>query len=281
LAVGVAFLVAVIAAHGIFLGRIHAWRTRPYATVGGGVDWSDLLIFAPIIAIAAYFAFRGSLRARLILIGMLLYTAYGYFVVTYHSFIRHIWSSFPVGQHVIPNALVFALSAIAFTLGLRDTDPELVKKAYAKGASVKAVSIFLAVFGILSAAVWFLGVFVTRHDAVGIGIMHVVLLRGADWLLHVAYFVSLVATARMLALRKPAGFVFTPVLFVFAIEQWIEIGGEELSKIIRHLDNDLGFVFFVAAVMLTLIGFLIRFLRGLTDSLSTPEAGQVADDLQA
>lgn len=73
-----AVLVACAALGGLFVPSIYARETASWAAQGTGQDWVDLLLVAPALAVAGVHSLRGSLRARLVLGGALVYTAYSF-----------------------------------------------------------------------------------------------------------------------------------------------------------------------------------------------------------
>ncbi len=78
-----AALVACAALGGIFLPSTYARETASWAAQGTGMDWVNLLLVAPALAIAGVLALRGSRRARLVLGGALLYTLYAFLLYTF------------------------------------------------------------------------------------------------------------------------------------------------------------------------------------------------------
>jgi hypothetical protein len=77
-----AALVACGALGGIFLPSTYARETASWAAQGTGQDWVNLLLVAAALAIAGVLALRGSLRARLVLGGGLVYTLYAFLLYT-------------------------------------------------------------------------------------------------------------------------------------------------------------------------------------------------------
>src|SRR4051812_44189838 len=74
----IAVLVVVAAMAGIFSPAIYARETASWAAQGVGQDWVDLVIAGPALAIAGLVALGGDRRARLVVGGLLLYTAYSF-----------------------------------------------------------------------------------------------------------------------------------------------------------------------------------------------------------
>ncbi len=78
-----AALVAWSALGGIFLPSTYARETASWAAQGTGQDWVNLLLVAPTLAFGAVRALRGSVRARLLLGGALVYTVYSYLLYAF------------------------------------------------------------------------------------------------------------------------------------------------------------------------------------------------------
>lgn len=78
-----AALVAWSALGGIFLPSTYARETASWAAQGEGQDWVNLLVVAPTLAIGGVRALRGSLRARLVVGGALIYTVYSFLLYAF------------------------------------------------------------------------------------------------------------------------------------------------------------------------------------------------------
>ena len=78
-----AALVAWSALGGIFLPSTYARETASWAAQGAGQDWVNLLVVAPALSIGGVRALRGSLRARLVVGGALLYTVYSFLLYAF------------------------------------------------------------------------------------------------------------------------------------------------------------------------------------------------------
>jgi len=79
----IAVLVACCSLGGIFLPSTYARETASWAAQGLGQDWVNLLIVAPALAIAGVRSLCGSLGARLIVGGALLYTTYSFLLYAF------------------------------------------------------------------------------------------------------------------------------------------------------------------------------------------------------
>lgn len=78
-----AAFVAMSAAGGLFLPSIYARETSVWAAQAVGQDWINLVVVAPWLAITGALARRGSVKARLLLGGALVYTAYSFVIYAF------------------------------------------------------------------------------------------------------------------------------------------------------------------------------------------------------
>jgi hypothetical protein len=97
----------------VFQEAIYGRETSDWAAQSVGQDFANLLAF-PVLLGAAFFAARGSMRAHLIWIGLLIYSAYTYAI---YAFALHFGPLFLVW------VAVFGLSVYALIGALVNVDP--------------------------------------------------------------------------------------------------------------------------------------------------------------
>lgn len=144
LTVPVAILVAIAAGVGFFYEDLY--RDAPYfAAQAVGQDLITLIVALPVLVISALLAGRGSGRAHLVWLGVLVYLVYSYII-------------YAIAVQFNPLFLVYVAllgcSLYALIGGLATTDFAQIKARFSRGAPVRAVSIFLAVLAVLFYFMW-------------------------------------------------------------------------------------------------------------------------------
>lgn len=130
---------------GVFLPGTYARETPSWATQGIGQDIANLFCVLPAMLIGLRFAFRGSVRATLVWLGLLIYIVYSYVL---YAFFLHFgpWFLVYVG--------VLGLSAYALFGAVIHINLENISRALGNNPRAKLVSILLLVFGFLFAVQW-------------------------------------------------------------------------------------------------------------------------------
>lgn len=108
-------------------------------------DWVTVLLGVPLLAISCLFAGKGSLRARLLLAGTLVYFLYTY---TSYSFLCMYNPLFLV------YVALMSVSFFALVLVLRSFDLVLIKKAFSADLPVRTIGVFILVFACAIALMW-------------------------------------------------------------------------------------------------------------------------------
>src|SRR3990172_3256670 len=104
---------AVTSAAGIFVESVYAKESAAWAAQGVGQDIVNLILVCPALAATAYGAGKGSLRAELVWVGLLIYAVYSY--VLYALFVHF-------NVLFLPYVAVLGLSAYALCGALATHD---------------------------------------------------------------------------------------------------------------------------------------------------------------
>jgi hypothetical protein len=140
----IAVLVAIAAGVGFFIEDIY--RDTPLnAAQAVGQDLITLVVALPTLVVSAILAARGSRRAHLVWLGVLVYLVYTY--VMYALAIQF-------NPLFLVYVALLGCSLYALIGGLATTDFARIKARFSRGTPVKAVSIFLAVVAVLFYFVW-------------------------------------------------------------------------------------------------------------------------------
>lgn len=133
------FGAAAASAAGVFIPSTYAKETANWAAQGVGQDIVNLFIGFPAILISAYFVNKGSYRAFLLWLGLLIYLIYSYIL---YSFFIHFGPWFPV------YVFVLGASFYAFTGSLMSLDKNIIAGNFIN-SKVKAASLFLMFISVM------------------------------------------------------------------------------------------------------------------------------------
>lgn len=142
--VPLAATLVVASAAGAF-GGAYVNEAPSWAAQGAGQDLANLFLVAPLLVATATFAARGSLRALLIWMGLLLYVAYSYVL---YAFFVHFNRMFLI----YVATLGFAFYAIVGTL--LSIDRASVAATFRAAGQTLPISAVLMGVGLLFAALW-------------------------------------------------------------------------------------------------------------------------------
>jgi hypothetical protein len=145
LSVPIAVLAMAASLAGVLSDRTYAAETANWAAQARGQDVANLVLAYPALLVAAWLAKRGSLRAYLVWLGVLVYSAYSYLL--YAGFL-HFSGWFPF--HVA----VLGLSVFALVGGVAALEPDTVRGALSDRAPLRPTGTLLVVMGLLFAALW-------------------------------------------------------------------------------------------------------------------------------
>lgn len=144
LTIPIAILLAIAAGSGVFVNGLY--RDNAYfASQALGQDLISLLVALPALIISAIPTHRGSARARLVWLGMLVYLVYSYMIA---AFVVRFNSLFLV------YVALLGCSLYALIGGLVTTDMAAIKSSFSDKTPVRAVSVFLGVLMVLFYFLW-------------------------------------------------------------------------------------------------------------------------------
>jgi hypothetical protein len=140
----IAILLAVAAGGGLFITGLYRDASN-LAAQAVGQDLISLAIVLPILITTAILAHRGSVRARLVWLGTLVYLVYCYALL-----------AFDIKFNLLFLVYVALLGCSLYALigGLVTADMAGIKASFAGKAPVKTVSVYLAVLGALFYFLW-------------------------------------------------------------------------------------------------------------------------------
>jgi hypothetical protein len=126
-------------------GHAYVNETPSWAAQGAGQDLANLAVVVPLLLSSAYLAWRGSIRALLVWVGVLLYLLYSYVL---YAFYVHFNPFFLV--YVATLGMTFyAVAGVVLT-----TDYGRVAQTFDRQSHVKGMSVFLMAVSVLFALLW-------------------------------------------------------------------------------------------------------------------------------
>jgi hypothetical protein len=209
LSVVVAALVAAASAAGMFSGSVYARETAVWAAQGMGQDAINLFVVVPALVVCAHLVGKGSFRALLVWLGLLIYVVYSYLM---YAFSVHFGPVFPV--------YVAALGLGFYTLfgSLFSMDRSALAAAFPPTLRVKPAAAYLLFSGVAFSGLWLSEIaraLAAGTDPAGlaetglpVNFVHV---EDLGFILP-----GMIVTSALLLKRKTAGCLFAVPLMVFA-----------------------------------------------------------------
>lgn len=195
---------------GLFFPSTYAEETRLQAAQCFGMDLGNLVVIVPALVIAAFLALRGSIAARLVWMGTLVYLCYNYLNYT---FAVHFNSMFLAYCGVLGLSF-YALAGSFLTLPIQD-----IARLYSPRAPARTTAIVLLLMGMVTVFHW-LGEIIPAllGGRVPQAVRDSGLLTEAVAVLDLAFLAPACVIAAILLLqRKPLGFVLGPVVLTFLV----------------------------------------------------------------
>ncbi len=216
LAAAAAILMAISSAAGVFESRTYARETQLWAAEAVGQDIANLFCVFPAILIALHFANRGSVRASLLAIGLLIYVVYSY--VLYAFFVHF-------GPWFLVYVAVLALSAYALAGSVIHIGSHETLRLSGAGRSSKTASLLLLVLGFLFAAMWLSEIVrALLSGTAPAGVTDTGLPVNPVHVLDLAFLLpGMILTAISMRQGKPLGLLFAVPLLTFSAAMGIAI----------------------------------------------------------
>jgi len=141
-------VVAVLGAVASLASLLHPQVYRDAMTLrvqAHGQDWVTLVIGVPLLVVSLVFSVRGSLRARLVWLGALVYFLYTYASYTFGAAYNDLFLLY---------VALFSFSFFAFVLGMMSLDVRDIRFRFSERTPEKIVATYFVVFGLLIAFQW-------------------------------------------------------------------------------------------------------------------------------
>ena len=251
----IAILIAAAAIMGIVDPRIYARETASWAAQGIGQDWINAIICAPALLASGAAALRGSRRARVLVGGLLLYTAYSFAI---YAIAMHFHQLFLVYCSLLGGS-TFALIDLVVAQSQEGTPPWRGGRTL---TWITAVTLFgvAAVFGLL----WLAQIIPALVNGVDPeGLQEVGLAANPVHVLDLSLLLPAMVVAGVALLRRrPLGNLLAPILLGFGVMMALAIGGMVVLMYLRHVAVDATPVIAMAIIASACLAVLVAVLRG-------------------
>lgn len=136
---------ALASAAGLFVPAVYAKESASWAAQGIAQDLVNLVVAVPLLAVSTWYVRKGSVRALVVWLGVLIYVVYSYVM---YAFFVHFGPVFPV--------YVAVLGVSSFALGgaVAGIDLEELQHRWPANFRRRSVSAFLIFVGVAFGAMW-------------------------------------------------------------------------------------------------------------------------------
>lgn len=242
---------------GILVDAVYAKETESWAAQSVAQDIANLLSL-PALAALAGLAARGSLRAYLVWLSVLAFSAYSYVI---YAFTIHF------GPLFLLYVTVLGLSLSALVGGLASLDAERVKASFDASAPVRSTGALVIVLGSLFALLWLSTIVpATIEGTTPSELVDAGLKTNPVHVLDLAVFLPAALVAGALVRRRRAlGYVLAPLVLTTVALFGLAIVCIQAVFAARDLDAVSGVAAGMAIVTVVVLFQLGRFLRAADD----------------
>jgi hypothetical protein len=201
---------------GLSVSKIYAGLTPAFLPQALAQDIANLAVVSPVWLILAALALRGSLRAYLLWLGVLIFTVYNYVIYTF---------SIPFGPLFLLWVAVFGMCIFSLIGGITAIDHKAVKSSFTSRRATIVVAWFLIITAVLFGLLWL------SEDVPALlsgtrpqSLIDMALPTNPVHILDLGFFLPAVfATEILLIKKKPIAYTITPAFIVFLILTGIPI----------------------------------------------------------
>lgn len=200
-------LMAWVSYLGIFVSDTYARETLNWASQAIGQDYVNLFLAAPALIISAYFINKGSLKAYLVWLGVLIYVIYSYIL---YAFFIHF------GPHFLVYVAVLGLSFYSLVGSLSDVGWDSLPDIFS-GVKVAHAKMLLSGVALMFSFLWLSDIMdALSKNSLPAGVADIGLWVNPIQVLDLAFLLpGAVITALLLGKKKSAGYLFAVPLMVF------------------------------------------------------------------
>jgi hypothetical protein len=252
----IAVLAATAALTGLLDGRIYAREALTWAMEGMGQDLVTMIIVIPAFVISGYLAARGSIRALLVWLGLLIYFIYSYIL---YAFFIHF------GPLFLVYTAILGLSVYAMIVSLYNIEPTRIAASFGARTPINLLSWFLYAFVALFTVLWLADIaqgltsttFPENIADLGLPVNPVEVLDLG------LYFPGVAITAHLLKKKHPLGYLFTAPVLVFGVFMGLAVIGMSVTMTLKGISFAVAPVITMGLTALASLGMVILFLKGI------------------
>jgi len=232
---------------------IYADLTPAFLPQALAQDIANLAVVSPMWLVLAVLAWRGSLRAYLLWLGVLTFTVYNYVIYTF---------SIPFGSLFLLWVAVFGMSIYSLIGGVTAVDHQVVESFFASRRAIQVVAWFLIITAILFCLLWL------SEDLPALlsntrpqSLVDLALPTNPVHILDLGFFLpAVIATGVMLIKRKSLAYTLVPSFIVFLILIGIPVLITPVVQAVRGETAAWGVVVPIGTLTVLLLGLLIWLL---------------------
>ncbi len=253
LTLAIVVLVLLASSAGLALKSIYAREVPSWAVQAYGQDIANLVTVA-VLLIAVYFFNKGSVKAFLVWIGVLLTLLYAYVI---YAFAAHFNSLFLVYVAIV------GLSFYTFFGSMIGLQLDSLQPYFAATTKARAVSVFLLLVALLFALLWLSeDIPALVSGKVPPSVMENGLLTNPVHVLDLGLLLpAMVITAMLLWRKKLLGYLFAIPLLVFSILTGIGILATFLVAGSQSMPTSLGVELVIAVIVAVSLVLSVLYLR--------------------
>lgn len=257
---------------GLGVGGFYANLTPAFLPQALAQDVANLALAAPALLVCAILALRGSLRARLVWLGVLAFTVYNYVIYTF---------SIPFGPLFPVWVAVLGLSLFSLIGGIASTDAGTAADRFGSRPAVLVTAWSLIVVGVLFGLLWLsedvpaLLSGTTPQSVLDLGIP-----TNPVHILDLAFFLpAVVGTGILLLRRRAMAYPVAPAFLVFLILTGVPI---LITPVVQSVRGEtavwtvLAPIGVLTVVMLAVLAWLLRTVGSADGPEARGRAGEPA-----
>jgi hypothetical protein len=235
------------------VNSIYAGLTPSFLPQALAQDIANLAVVSPAWLVLAVLTLRGSVRAYLLWLGVLIFTIYNYVIYTF---------SVPFGPLFLLWVAVFGLCVYSLIGGVISADHKTIESAFTSRRANQVVAWFLIITAVLFGLLWLsedvpaLLASATPQSLIDMGLP-----TNPIHILDLGFFVpAVIATGVLLLKRKPYAYTLAPSFIVFLILTGIPILITPLVQAARGEAAQWGAVVPIGTLTVMLLGVLVWLL---------------------
>lgn len=231
------------------VNRIYAPLTPVFLPQALAQDIANLFIVVPLWLVCVMLALRGSLRAYLLWLGVLIFTAYNYVIYTF---------SIPFGPLFLLWVAVLGMCVYAVIGGIGVIDHRAIAARFASPRAVKVVAWVLIVTAILFGLLWLSeDVPALLAGSTPQSVTDMALPTNPVHILDLAFFLpAVIITGVLLLKRKPIAYTLAPAFIVFLILTGVPILLTPVVQVVRSQAAAWSVVVPIGTLTVVLLGVL-------------------------